>query len=319
MEASSSPGRGKYSSPYHPHYQERSPDPYSPQFISELENQHDQALTSAHEKLRIEQVNHDKIVEALRNQVASLRQQVDLSEKVNQAELVKARDGAEDRLTRLLREKEERLTFVAAKANDLQRQLDAEIEKNSVLRQEMLSMKLRQSEEAGRLEAQVRALKQELEFLRNGSLAKAEIEIQRLKGDSSRREEEVHRLTSQLQSESQSLQEQLLAQLRSKETAFQSLQTELRDLRASDLSRKATNDRDLEVLQNTINSSKKVISLYELEIERLKQNREEAKRDAVKANKEAAVAEMETARLRAKNEQLESQIEKMQRLISTKS
>lgn len=319
MEASSSPGRGKYSSPYRPQYQERSPDPYSPQFISELESQHDQALTSAHDKLRIEQVNHDKIVEALRNQVASLRQQLDLSEKVNQAELAKARDGAEDRLTRLLREKEERLTFVAAKASDLQRQLDAEIEKNSVLRQEMLSMKLRQSEETGKLEGQVRSLRQELEFLRNGSLAKAEIEIQRLKGDSSRREEEVQRLTSHLQSESQTLQEQLLAQLRSKESAFQSLQSELRDLRASDLSRKAASDRDLEVLQNTINSSRKVISLYELEIERLKQNREEAKRDAVKANKEAAVAEMETARLRAKNEQLESQIEKMQRLISTKS
>lgn len=313
----SSPGRGKYSSPYR--LQERSPDPYSPQFISELESQHDQALTSAHDKLRIEQANHDKIVEALRNQVASLRQQLDLSEKVNQAELSKARDGAEDRLTRLLREKEERLTFVAAKANDLQRQLDGEIEKNSILRQEMLAMKLRQSEETGRLEAQVRALKQELEFLRNGSLAKAESEIHRLKSDSSRREEELQRVTSQLQTEAQSLQDQLLAQLRTKETAVQSLQAELRDFRASDLSRKATQDRDLDVLQNTINSSKKVISLYELEIERLRQNREEAKRDAVKANKEAAVAEMETARLRAKNEQLESQIEKMQRLISTKS
>jgi hypothetical protein len=126
-------------------------------------------------------------------------------------------------------------------------------------------------------------------------------------------------VTSQLQTEAQSLQDQLLAQLRTKETAVQSLQAELRDFRASDLSRKATQDRDLDVLQNTINSSKKVISLYELEIERLRQNREEAKRDAVKANKEAAVAEMETARLRAKNKQLESQIEKMQRLISTKS
>lgn len=319
METSNSPGQARYTSPYYPLPHSHSPVSYSPPYAPDMDSNRDYALSSAHDKLRIEQVNHDKIVEALRNQVNSLRQQLDLSEKVNQAEVAKARDGAEDRLTRLLREKEDKLTFIATKSNDLQRQLDAEIEKNSTLRQEILTMKLRHSEETGKLEGQIRALKQELEFLRNSSLAKAEGDLMRLKGDLTHKEAEMNRVSNKMQEEAEALQRELLGQVRAKDEAIHELQRELREVKALEFNRKSYQERDLEVLQNTINSSKKVIGLYEVEIERLKNSRDEAKKDAVKANKEAAVAEMETARLRAKNEQLESQIEKMQRLISTKS
>ena len=316
MASHNSPARGKYSSPYYAEQSGRSPSNYSPQFLSELESQHEKAISSAHEKLRMEQVNHDKIVEALRNQVASLRQQLDLSEKVSQAELSKVRESTEDRLARSIREKEERLTFVAAKASDLQRQLDGEIEKNSLLRQEILSMKLKHSEETGRMEAQTRALKQEVDLLRNSSLPKAENELQRVRGESSRREEEIQMNIAHLRTEHEAAKEQMLAQLRGKDSIIQGLEAELNEVKSFGQSRKQAQERDMDMLQGTVNSSKKVISLYEQEIERLKQSRDEAKKEATRAIKEAAVSELETARLKAKNEQLESQIEKMQRLLT---
>jgi chromosome segregation ATPase len=292
---------------------------YSADFINQLEIQHERAMSDVYGKLKSQEESYDRASESLSKQVTALRQRADMTNQVYTKEVFQIKEEFEDKLKEIARDRDSTEHNFKSRLHELKLTLEGERTQTEQLRHELSLVKHSSNEEVSRLQSKLRSLQieheqakqQGVEEIRHGQQL-IERERQQLRTDRSAYSEEFRR-----QHEAQVTE--LRVRLEAKDTLLVSMEQEVNDLRRQLSTRTETAGRDLQTLQDTLHSTRKVLELQESDLDRLKKDREDSRRESRALSKEAAVVEHELAQLRRENLSLKEHNKKLEMIVYGRS
>ena len=290
-------------------------DKFSHDFVHELEKQHERALANAYFKLTAQEENHTKIVEALKTQVTSLRQQLEVSKQLQSQDDIRKRKDFDEALRTALGDKEKLLFDFQHRCDDLTKSLERETNHNLELLQELSAFKSLHEESVSQSKANVADLEKEIEMLRTLSLLPAQQEIDKLKAEKKSVREDFERIIQALKKDYSETITDLNKKLEAKNSLINRLEAEINEVRRQMAIRSQETERDTAQLQEVIRTLKQAVWQREEEAKRLKKSREESSKEARLLEKEMNLLEHELARVRKDNDDLRGHGVRMERLV----
>lgn len=290
-------------------------DKFSHDFVHELEKQHERALANAYFKLSAQEDNHGKIVEALKAQVTSLRQQLEVNKQLHDQDDVRKRKDFDDALRSALGDKEKLLFDLQHRTEDLMKALSSQEKHNLELREELAASKAIHEEATSQANAHIEDLQRELEAVRTLSLLPAEQEIEKLKADKKAIREDFERIIQAIKKDNQEAVLDLGKKLDAKNSLISHLETEVNEVRRHMAMRSQETERDTAQLQEVIRGLKQALWQRDEEVKRLRKSREESSKEARLLEKETSLLEHELARMRKDNDDLRGHGVRMERLV----
>lgn len=290
-------------------------DKFSHDFVHELEKQHERALANAYFKLSAQEENHSKIVEALKTQVTSLRQQLEVNKQLHDQDDMRKRKDFDEALRSALGDKEKLLFDLQHRSEDLRKAIESQEKHNLELREELAASKAIHEEAMSQAKAHIEDLQQEIQALRTHSLLPAEQEIEKLKADKKAIREDFERIIQALKKDHQEAFSDLGKKLESKNSLISHLETEVNEVRRQMAIRSQETERDTAQLQDAIRALKNACAQRDEEVKRLRKSREESSKEARLLEKETSLLEHELARMRKDNDDLRGHGVRMERLV----
>ena len=258
-------------------------------------------------------------VASLQAQVASLRQQLDLAGVSHAREVEAYRRDFEERLRGETMGRESALTSLAAKTKETQHIASIESDRCAQIRKEILEEKERHSDLTTRLLADQRSIQQEIEYYQEQKLPSMQSELDRLREEKQRLQQENDRAVLKIKEDHQALLTELQTKLEAKEAFARNLEYDAADLRHQIMVRSEAYARDIAALQDSLKSTRGVIDVQERDLARLKQARTEARLDSKELAREVSSFESEVQEAKSHNQQLRSDARKLERLVYGKT
>jgi len=290
-------------------------DKFSHDFVHELEKQHERALANAYFKLSAQEENHSKIVEALKTQVTSLRQQLEVNKQLHDQDDLRKHKDFDEALRSALGDKEKLLFDLQHRSGNLTKAIESQEKHNLELREELAASKAIHEEAMSHAKAHIDDLQQEIEALRTQSLLPAEKEIEKLKADKKAIREDFERIIQALKKDHQEAFADLGKKLEAKNSLISHLETEVNEVRRHMAVRSQETERDTAQLQDVIRGLRQAVGQRDEEVKRLRKSREESSKEARLLEKETSLLEHELARMRKDNDDLRGHGVRMERLV----
>mmetsp|Transcript_1878 Transcript_1878/g.4044 ORF Transcript_1878/g.4044 Transcript_1878/m.4044 type:complete len:370 (+) Transcript_1878:7550-8659(+) len=292
---------------------------YSSDFVNQLEKQHDSAMSTLYDKVRIQEDNHARVTESLHKQIAALREQVEISGQAHYKEVRRLKEDFETKLLEAIREKDSTEHNLRSRLQELSQALEGERSKASHYKHELIATKGSSTDEITKLQNQLRSLQAESERAKKLHFDSAKRDHETIERERQAARTEKETLIEEFKRQYDAQVTELKLRLESKDALLINLEQELNDARRQLSSRSESSARDLVTLQETLRSTRKVLEIQEQDLERLKRDREESRKESKLMSKEGAVLEHELALTRRENQELKGQNKRMQKIVYGRS
>jgi uncharacterized protein (DUF3084 family) len=290
---------------------------YSTDFVNQLEKRHDTAISNYCDRIRSQEENHHRVCDSFNKQIATLREQVEIANQALPKETRRLREEHDAKLQSVLRDKEASEQNLRNRLHDLTSVLEEERSQSADYRRELTRLKQTSDEEISQLQSQLRSVHAESSQVPTLRYAGFKREQELIERDRMVTEKTTHFDEIRRQFEAQMTE--LKLRLEGKDSLLMSMEQELNDARRQLSGRGDLASRDLLTLQDALKSARKLLEIQEQELQHLKTDREESRKEGRLLSKEAAVLEHELAHLRRENLELKAQNKRMQKLVYGRS
>ena len=258
-------------------------------------------------------------IDRQREDIVSLRQQIDSANQTHLRELLEQRQSYETTVDGLKQEQERATSALQFKVTDLMSALSAESERCTRYRQELLTLKAKYNEELSALHRNIEAVVEESEHLKRSTIAQMQHDVTRYQSEADTIRTTKEREVGLAKHEFQNILNDLNARIDAKDSRIQTVEFELSEARRQLKTAAENYEKDVQGLQESLASTRHVMETQEQDLKRLKIAREDARMDARELAKEIAVLELEMKQMRKEKAALHSGNQKLERLLYGKS
>jgi chromosome segregation ATPase len=279
--------------------------------VTQLERQHEAALSIVYEKLQSQEENCSRVSESLTRQITALREEAELASSAHCKEVRRLKEEYEAQLQEVLKAKETTESSLRVRLCEVQATLEAEHGKARDYKSQLSHQKQSSGEEIGKLQTQMKALQAENE------------RVKRMHHDGLKRDHElIERERQQAKAERTAYMEdtkkhleqqmnELRAKLEGKDSLHLAVEQELTETRRQ----LEASSQDLQALKDALRTTQKVLDIQEQDLQILRTDREEFRKEGRLLGKEADVLEHDLGLVKRENAELKKQSKRMQKIV----
>lgn len=292
---------------------------YSSDFVNQLEKKHDAAIASLSEKLRVQEHNHAQSTESLHKSAAAHQLQAELSVQSHIKEARVQNQELEARLAGMMRDKNETERNLRNRVLELSNALEAERARSGQYLQDLSRLKGSSEDEIAKLRGQLRLALDEATRVQSYHNETSKRDYETMEQERQYIQAEKQEYIYQVRRQYDAQVTELRLRLESKDALLISIEQDLADARRQLSTRAEASARDLHTMQETLRSTRKVLELQELDLDRLKRDKEETRKEGQIISKEAAILEHDLGQLRHESKGLKAQNKRMQKIVYGRS
>jgi chromosome segregation ATPase len=256
--------------------------------------------------------------DALKNQINSLRHQLDLSKKVHESELKSLKDDFDRKIDLALKEKNCSLSLQKEKIQDLQRSVQEEKQRSLNLRKELFDLEKICSEEINSALVKRKVLEDDVKFL-NEEAKSHKTQVRILQSELNAVEKEHEQSILFVHGRFDSSYSTLTSQNIGNQGKITALNREISGLKEKLKHQEVHNEADIKTLEEALRSTYNTIELQTFSIEKLRKAVEEFLKEKVAFNKQQSNFEQQEKLMNEENVSLKELIDKLERKIYGRS
>jgi chromosome segregation ATPase len=288
---------------------------YSSSFLKELEKHHDRSLQIANDRMKSQEIQHERNIESLKSQINGLKQQLENNDKAFQREEARLEEDYNYRLNMISRESDIKLRPIIAQINEYEKDIErTSLSYNSEFREISKAIHDLKSENSN-LRPKIEVLNSELEKLNVKFYEDSQQELNLL-------DKEKKNLTRSHQSELEILTEShrrninnLHQTISAREEKIEALQNQL------NVQKKSLNDliynsnEEIRRLEDSLQSARNLLNKQERDINQIQSVLSEAKKETRVLQNERISMESDINTTKKENEYLKQEIKRLEKLV----
>ena len=252
--------------------------------------------------------------DVLNSQSNSLKHQLELSKRVQEADLRTAQEDYERKVELSLKEKRYSLSVQREKILDLERLIKEEKDRSSMLKQELSQLNSHIQQEMSSFTEKKNILLEDIKFLKE-ELHTQKSHIQLLQNELMSLENDYDKSMNYLSEKFETNYSALSSQTANNQSKAKKLETEIEELKRQLKIKDSTGEGDIKILEEALRSTYHTVELQAFSIEKLRTATEESLKEAAQYAKQRKAFEQQEESLAKENESLKETIDKLERKI----
>lgn len=297
-----------------------SADPIRPDNYGEVKHDYDYAsqdsIASSHQfSLSLSQRDDPQRVEILREEVNALRKKLESLSIQNSRELLALNEKQEERLKQIYQDKESHFHAEYQSISQVQRILGEEIDESSKIKQEILRLKLDHGENIAKLNAEIRGLVNELDYIRRECIEPTRSQIDLYRNEIDRKKEDQNRESRSFQHDKGVELHEIQYQVEKDSNILDSLKAEIEELQKQLTMKSIKSEDNLSKLSEKLKYAQNAATDQENELKQLRNRKERVRKEAREKAKEVSLIKYRFQTVESENKDLKEQLGRLERLI----
>ncbi|CAG9320762.1 unnamed protein product [Blepharisma stoltei] len=290
-------------------------DTYHPSKLAQEYNYHDSIGSSNQFSLSLSQRDDPRQVEMLREEVNGLRKQLENLSIQNSRELLALNEKEDERLNQIYQEKDSQIQAEYRTISNIQRTLGEEADECSKIKQEILKVKLDHGETVAQLNAEIRNLIGEMEYLQKECIEPARGQIDMIRNEIENRKDEQNRESRNIQHNKGAELHELQYRIEKDNGVLNSLRIEVEEIQKQLSLKSIQSEENLGKLNDRLKREQNITTDQEGELKLLRGKKEKLRKEARDKAKEVGLIKYRVQNIEVENKELKEQLARLERLI----